>query len=142
MSLDSVEALKLAVYIANKEFVKGFVVGQVFLCVLIFFLAKTFLFKNGQETRLEFNNSVKFAAKVRWLIQKSEERAAVLQKLRYQDSQSESLDWINVVIVFKLLYRATFLPICVETRIFWIRRLRGSMQASKTLDQVSLLNWP
>jgi maintenance of morphology protein 1 len=42
-----------AVQLANGEFIKGFIAGQVILSVLIFFLLKVFLFRNTAETRVE-----------------------------------------------------------------------------------------
>ena len=44
--------LTQAVELANREFIKGFIFGQLILCLLIFFLLKTFLLKGSQETRL------------------------------------------------------------------------------------------
>ncbi len=44
-----------AVNLANKEFIKGFVAGQVILALLIFILLKVFLFRGAAETRLEMN---------------------------------------------------------------------------------------
>lgn len=36
--------------------VLGFILGQLVLCLLIFVLAKVFLFKSAQDTRIEFNH--------------------------------------------------------------------------------------
>jgi hypothetical protein len=44
-----------AVNLANKEFIKGFVAGQVILALLIFILLKVFLFRGTSETKLEMN---------------------------------------------------------------------------------------
>ncbi|KAJ3000446.1 ERMES complex subunit mmm1 [Globomyces sp. JEL0801] len=42
-----------AVQLANGEFIKGFISGQVILCILIFFLLKVFLLRNSTETKLD-----------------------------------------------------------------------------------------
>jgi hypothetical protein len=51
--------LKAAVNLANKEFIKGFIAGQVILSILLFFLVKVFLLRSGQETRIEMGKLIK-----------------------------------------------------------------------------------
>ena len=47
------ETVQAAVNLANQEFIKGFLAGQIILCLLIFFLLKIFLFRGGRETKIE-----------------------------------------------------------------------------------------
>lgn len=57
-----------AVNLANKEFIKGFVAGQVILALLIFILLKIFLFRGAAETRLEMKLKKNRIVKVYMLI--------------------------------------------------------------------------
>ncbi|KAJ3083528.1 hypothetical protein HK102_001027, partial [Quaeritorhiza haematococci] len=50
---DMEHSLEAAVNLASKEFMKGFIAGQIILCILFFFLLKVFLLRNGEETRIE-----------------------------------------------------------------------------------------
>lgn len=45
--------VQAAVNLANQEFIKGFIFGQIILAILIFALLKVFLFRGSAETRLE-----------------------------------------------------------------------------------------
>ena len=60
-----------AVQLANAEFIKGFISGQIILSALIFFLLKVFLFRNAKETKqeLELNKHITLerTLKSRWI---------------------------------------------------------------------------
>lgn len=53
--MEQKEEVLEAVNLANKEFIKGFVAGQMILALLIFILLKVFLFRGTAETKLEMN---------------------------------------------------------------------------------------
>ncbi|KAI8844056.1 hypothetical protein BJ741DRAFT_589929 [Chytriomyces cf. hyalinus JEL632] len=95
-----------AVNLANKEFIKGFVFGQIILCVLIFFLVNVFLLRNSDETKADLAS--RKAAGTRWRQKKLQPlpmrqhalESHVLSKINYQvhSHQPESCDWINVLL--------------------------------------------
>ncbi|KAJ1546091.1 ERMES complex subunit mmm1 [Cladochytrium tenue] len=96
-------ALEAAVNLASKEFIKGFIAGQIILCILLFFLVTVFLLRNGEETRIEMTR------RKRAMWQPKENRpplrqhaldSHVLLKTGYEPGVHpfESCDWINVVL--------------------------------------------
>ena len=89
-----------AVQLANAEFIKGFISGQIILSALIFFLLKVFLFRNAKETKqeLELNKQKKLKVSVE-TEQKYSLNTVILSKLGYNvgTHAKESLDWVNVL---------------------------------------------
>jgi maintenance of morphology protein 1 len=47
--MEELNEMEVAVQLANGEFIKGFITGQLILCILIFFLLKVFLFKSSSS---------------------------------------------------------------------------------------------
>ncbi|KAI8902121.1 hypothetical protein BC833DRAFT_574468 [Globomyces pollinis-pini] len=94
-----------AVQLANGEFIKGFISGQVILCILIFFLLKVFLLRNSTETKLDLQRlkTQSFVLpKVRSMTvqQKHTSDSIVLSKLQYDTTTHplESCDWLNILM--------------------------------------------
>ncbi|KAJ1339654.1 hypothetical protein BSLG_005687 [Batrachochytrium salamandrivorans] len=86
-------SIEAAVQLANKEFIKGFIAGQIILCILFFFLLKVFLFRNSDETSQE-------------IVRRMHQRIAVSKgKIGYNTSQHpfESCNWLNILIAQFLL---------------------------------------
>lgn len=79
------EKIEAAVHLANREFIKGFVTGQVILLLLIFLLAKSFLFKGSTETRVVIKAAFVPTAKTSAL------------KEQILNAYPESCDWLNVL---------------------------------------------
>ena len=90
--------IEAAVQLANGEFIKGFISGQIILSILIFFLLKVFLFRNQQETRLELLETKKTRIQLE-TEQKYQLNTVILSKLNYNCAThaKESLDWLNVL---------------------------------------------
>ncbi|KAJ3071257.1 ERMES complex subunit mmm1 [Podochytrium sp. JEL0797] len=90
---------------AVNQFIKGFVFGQVILCVLIFFLVKAFLLRNSDETKAEIHR-----AKLAPLWRQKGPRnppmrqhafeSHVLAKTEYNvhSHLAESCDWMSVLL--------------------------------------------
>jgi maintenance of morphology protein 1 len=95
--------IEQAVQLANGEFIKGFIAGQVILCVLIFFLLKVFLFRNSAETKLELQKVIKRTApktKMNTLQQTFAIDSLILSKLKYDSDKHpfETTAWLNVLL--------------------------------------------
>ncbi|KAI8916192.1 hypothetical protein EDD86DRAFT_185713 [Gorgonomyces haynaldii] len=90
-------SLEQAVNLANKEFIKGFISGQLLLCTLIFFLVKMFLLRNSAETRLEILAKRRFFPKVVAKQQRRTLDTLILGKLNYEQ-KTESCEWLNVLL--------------------------------------------
>jgi maintenance of morphology protein 1 len=94
-----------AVNLANKEFIKGFVAGQVILAFLIFILLKVFLFRGATETKLEMNLkknrvlkvfSVNIADRKVPVVKKTLD-SFILKKLNHTNIQ-ESCEWLSLLL--------------------------------------------
>ena len=95
--------IEAAVQLANGEFIKGFISGQIILSILIFFLLKVFLFRNQQETHQELNQQKKLKITME-TEQKYQINTVILSKLNYNVATHapESLDWVNVLFALLL----------------------------------------
>ncbi|KAI9340672.1 hypothetical protein DFJ73DRAFT_844769 [Zopfochytrium polystomum] len=103
MSSSNSQALEAAVNLASKEFIKGFIAGQVILCLLLFFLVQVFLLRNGEETKIEMTKRKRtlWQPKVsRPPLRQHAFDSHVLTKLGYEPGSHafESCDWINVLL--------------------------------------------
>ncbi|TPX58977.1 hypothetical protein PhCBS80983_g02811 [Powellomyces hirtus] len=98
-----VASLEAAVHIGTKEFIKGFIAGQVTLGVLIFFLVKMFFFRSGEETRIELamkrNRRKLYEPKIPIPISPHAIESQILSKTSYDVQQHpvETCDWLNVL---------------------------------------------
>ncbi|KAI8817968.1 uncharacterized protein EV422DRAFT_200473 [Fimicolochytrium jonesii] len=99
-----VASLEAAVHIGTKEFIKGFVAGQMTLGVLIFFLIKVFFFRSGEETRIDLSRKRNvrrpYEPKIRVPLPAHATESQILSKTLYniQTHPVESCDWLNVLI--------------------------------------------
>ncbi|KAI8849240.1 hypothetical protein BC829DRAFT_443070 [Chytridium lagenaria] len=84
-------SLEAAINLANKEFIKGFIAGQVIICILLFFFVKVFLLRNEEETKIEL-------AKRRRSLWKPKSRAPSANTPMNPTHPPESCDWINVLV--------------------------------------------
>ncbi|KAJ3413067.1 ERMES complex subunit mmm1 [Chytridiales sp. JEL 0842] len=97
-------SLEAAVNLANKEFMKGFISGQVILCLLLFFFFRVFLLRNGEETRIEISKRKLILWKPPKQTRPPPRQYAfeshVLTKTNYEvhTHASETCDWINVLM--------------------------------------------
>lgn len=74
--------------IANTEFIKGFILGQVILCILIFFFIKVFLLRSFRDQK---------PPKVELKILNNRLDSEILDKLLYIQKE-ESLEWFGVIV--------------------------------------------
>lgn len=96
----------------ESAFVKGFLTGQAVLGVLLFFLLKVFLLRNGSDTRAELRKPKKpFKIKVDLSIEAHHDKlnrmnlhkrtvdTLILSKLQHEISThpAEGCDWLNVL---------------------------------------------
>ncbi|KAJ3022975.1 ERMES complex subunit mmm1 [Thoreauomyces humboldtii] len=99
-----VASIEAAVHLGTKEFIKGFIAGQVTLGVLIFFLVKVFFFRSGHETRIELarkkNMRKLYEPKVRIPISPHAIESQILAKTLYDVHAHpiETCDWLNVLV--------------------------------------------
>ncbi|KAJ3011538.1 UNVERIFIED_CONTAM: ERMES complex subunit mmm1 [Siphonaria sp. JEL0065] len=121
---------------AVNQFIKGFVFGQVILCILIFFLVKVFLLRNSDETKSELR---KGKAKT-WRPKKSQAppmrqhafESHVLAKTDYSvhSHAPESLDWVNVVLA-QIIARYRSDPSISQNIVRWIdEKMNGGPDGS------------
>jgi Ca2+-dependent lipid-binding protein len=74
----------------QKEFIKGFLIGQAILLVLIVILTKFFLLRSSTETRLE-------------LMRKTTVKPTpVLFRETSYDSKPETCEWVNTMVAYYL----------------------------------------
>ncbi|KAI9345565.1 hypothetical protein BDR26DRAFT_856276 [Obelidium mucronatum] len=108
---------------AVNQFFKGFVLGQIVLCVLIFFLVKVFLLRNSDETKAELRKSPQ-----KWRSKKPQTplrqhafESHVLAKTNYSvhGHKPESLDWANVVLA-QVIARYRSDPAIAQGIVKWI----------------------
>ncbi|KAI9207787.1 uncharacterized protein BJ171DRAFT_491480 [Polychytrium aggregatum] len=98
------KSIEAAVNLASKEFIKGFIAGQIILCILIFFLLKVFLLRSGGETKIEIakrrRNRRRFQSKLAASANPNIYEAQIVSKTQYDiNSQpSETLKWLNVIL--------------------------------------------
>ncbi|KAJ1332194.1 hypothetical protein BSLG_009010 [Batrachochytrium salamandrivorans] len=104
------QSIEAAVHLANREFIKGFIAGQVILGALIFFLLKVFLFRNADETRLEHSRRTlqSIAVPKPKTVSAQQRRtidSLILGKIGYDTTQHtfESCDWLSVLVAQILL---------------------------------------
>ncbi|KAL2913362.1 ERMES complex subunit mmm1 [Polyrhizophydium stewartii] len=117
--------IEAAVQLANKEFIKGFIAGQVILFILIFFLFKVFLLRNSDETRAELARRLerRIAVPRPKTVSAAQRRtldSLILGKIGYDPAQHpfESCGWFNTLVAQLLAtYRtdAEFLSKVVQT---------------------------
>ncbi|TPX72920.1 hypothetical protein SpCBS45565_g00023 [Spizellomyces sp. 'palustris'] len=99
-----VASIEAAVHIGTKEFIKGFVAGQITLGVLIFFLVKVFFFRSGEETRIDLakkrNSRKLFEPKLRNPLSPHATELQILTKTQYDihTHPVETCDWLNVLL--------------------------------------------
>ncbi|KAJ3181081.1 ERMES complex subunit mmm1 [Gaertneriomyces sp. JEL0708] len=99
-----VASIEAAVHIGTKEFIKGFIAGQITLSVLIFFLVKVFFLRPGEETRLELSrkrrNRKLYETKLPPRLPAHAVEANILARTQYdaQIHPVETCDWLNVLI--------------------------------------------
>lgn len=90
--------------VMQREFIKGFIAGQVILCILLFFLVKVFLLRNGEETKIEMGKRKRTLwqpkPQNRPPLRQHAFDSHVLTKTGYEPGshQLESCDWINVLL--------------------------------------------
>ncbi|EGF81443.1 hypothetical protein BATDEDRAFT_87389 [Batrachochytrium dendrobatidis JAM81] len=103
-------SIEAAVQLANKEFIKGFIAGQIILCILFFFLLKVFLFRNSDETSQEIVRRMhqRIAVSKPKPVSAQQRRtidSLILGKIGYNTSQHpfESCNWLNILIAQFLL---------------------------------------
>jgi maintenance of morphology protein 1 len=89
-----------AVQLANGEFIKGFISGQIILCILIFFLLKVFLLRNSTETRSSLNTKRSIKVRSVTVQQKHVIDSIILDKLKYdiQTQPNEQCNWLNILL--------------------------------------------
>ncbi|KAJ3281712.1 ERMES complex subunit mmm1 [Borealophlyctis nickersoniae] len=97
-------AIEEAVAHGTAQFIKGFIAGQVSLGLLVFFLVKVFLFKNGTETRAELAKKLRarrlYEPKLRPQVPRHATESHVLAKTCYDvhSHPIETCDWLNVLL--------------------------------------------
>lgn len=85
-----------AVHLASKQFIQGFVFGQISLCILLFVLVRVFLLRNGDETRKEitkYQNSYQRRLKIQK--QRHSRNGANDEMLPAMDQQFDNITHLN-----------------------------------------------
>ncbi|KAJ1332093.1 hypothetical protein BSLG_009026 [Batrachochytrium salamandrivorans] len=142
------QSIEAAVHLANREFIKGFIAGQVILGALIFFLLKVFLFRNADETRLEHSRRTlqSIAVPKPKTVSAQQRRtidSLILGKIGYDTTQHtfESCDWLSVLVAQILLTLRTdaeFSTKGAATRFGIERCMEASISGAISITDFSL----
>ncbi|KAI9102800.1 hypothetical protein DFS34DRAFT_409992 [Phlyctochytrium arcticum] len=102
-----VSSLEAAVHLGTKEFIKGFVAGQITLGFLIFFLVKVFFFHSGESSKRasEIRKHPQITSKLAGC---SAQESPLVSKIGFdiKTNPAESCDWLNALLAQAItLYR-------------------------------------
>ncbi|KAJ1551823.1 ERMES complex subunit mmm1, partial [Nowakowskiella sp. JEL0078] len=96
------ELLKNEVNLANQEFFKGFIAGQIALILLLFFLINVFLLQGASGTKQDLlrRNLNKPKVSVKGVKQANLVDSHILENTQYEmlAKREETCDWLNVLI--------------------------------------------